>query len=273
MTHAPAATVHAEDVGALRAIWRAAVAIAWRHLYKWLKQPANFLPTFLFPLLFFTSFAGGLSAVARVPGFDYEPGYTSFIFVFSLLQTCMFGGMATGFTIAGDFETGFATRMMLCTRSRLAILLGYLMSTFVRALFMSLVVTLVALLAGMEVHGSAVELAALYGLALLMSFVGTLWSSGVMFRGRSAQMAPAMQVPMFVALFLAPVFVPLDLLRTWLHGAATYNPITYVMEGSRSLLAGGTTHVAAALTCLAAMIAVLAVWAVRGVRSAERAGI
>src|SRR5690606_9553804 len=91
----------------------AARAIAQRHLYKWISVPANFMPTFLFPLVFFTGFAGALGRIGEVPGFDYEAGYTSWIFVFSLLQTCLFGGLATGFTIAGDFQSGFARRLML----------------------------------------------------------------------------------------------------------------------------------------------------------------
>ena len=54
----------------------------------------------------------------------YAPGYTSFIYVFSLLQSAVFGGMATGFTLGADFGTGFMRRMMLVTPHRGAILVG-----------------------------------------------------------------------------------------------------------------------------------------------------
>lgn len=251
---------------------RAAQAIAWRHLYKWIKQPANFIPTFLFPLVFFLSFAGSLNVVRTVPGFDYAPGYPSFIFIFSLLQTCTFGGLATGFTIAGDFESGFAQRLMLATQSRLAILLGYLASTFIRATFMCVVVTAMAFVIGLDMLGNPAEIVFMYLIALMMSLVGTLWASGVMFRGRSAQVAPAMQMPMFIALFIAPVFVPLELLDNWIGTAAKYNPITYLMEADRSLLAGRPEEIGLALVMLAGMIVVFGVWAITGVRSAERAG-
>ena len=258
--------------GLASATWSAARAVAWRHLYKWISMPSNFLPTFLFPLVFFASFAGGLTAIRNVPGFHYEPGYTSFIFVFSLLQTCLFGGLATGFTIAADFESGFARRLMLCTQSRMAILLGYMLSTFARALAMCVVVTLVAFVVGLKMLGSIPEILALYAMALAMSFIGTLWASGVMFRGRSAQVAPAMQMPMFIALFLAPVYLPIELLDGWIHAIASINPVTYVMEAGRSLLAGTHEHVRVAVACIAAMAVVLGLWAVTGVRSAERAG-
>ena len=67
------------------------------------------------PLFFFVAFAGGLSAIAKAPGFDYPGGYTAFQFVFVLLQTAAFGGVFTGFSIAADFEIGFARRLLLAT--------------------------------------------------------------------------------------------------------------------------------------------------------------
>jgi ABC-2 type transport system permease protein len=260
------------DISFPVALWRASRVIAWRHLYKWIKLPANFLPTFLFPLVFFMSFSGALQEVRRIPGFDYPAGYTSFIFVFSIIQTCMFGGMATGFTIAGDFQSGFARRVFVCVRSRSAILLGYLFSTFVRAALMCVIVTLIAAVVGMKMLGSPAEMLALYAMALSLSFVGTLWSSGVMFRGRSPQFAPAMQVPMFVGLFLSPVYVPYELLRGWIKTVATFNPVTYVMEAMRGFLAGYPDHRMTAVLCIAGLIVVLAAWSLSGLRSAERAG-
>lgn len=247
-------------------------AIAWRHLYKWISVPSNFLPTFIFPLIFFSGFAGALGRVGSVPGFEYAANYTSWIFVFSLLQTCLFGGLATGFTIAGDFQSGFARRLMLTVVDRRSILYGYMLSTFVRAAIMSGIVTGVAFAAGLELLGSAADLAAMYLLALALSLIGTMWAAGVMFRARSPQLGPAMQIPMFIAVFLAPVYVPLSLLEGWLHAVARWNPITYVLSADRSLLVGQPDEVGAAVLSLAVLFVVLAVWAIRGVRSAERAG-
>ena len=247
-------------------------AIAWRHLYKWISVPANFMPTFIFPLIFFTGFAGALGRIGDVPGFDYPGNYTSWIFVFSLLQTCLFGGLATGFTIAADFQSGFARRLMLAVPDRRAILLGYVISTFTRAALMSGVVTIAALLVGMEVLGSPAQVAAMYLMALSLSIVGTLGAAGVMFRARDPGLDPAMQIPMFVAIFLAPVYVPLDELPGWLHDVATVNPITYVMQADRELLAGQDADITLALLAIAGLLVLLVAWALTGVRSAERAG-
>ena len=93
------------------AAWRR--ASAWRNLHNFFTNPTLIVPALLFPLFFFTAFAGGLSEVADVPGFDYPAGYTAFQFVFVLLQSSAFGGVFTGFAMARDFESGFGRRMML----------------------------------------------------------------------------------------------------------------------------------------------------------------
>ena len=70
--------------------------------------------------------------------------------------------------------------------------------------------TVVALVAGMEVGGSGVDLFGLYGLAVLVNLAATLWAAGVAMRVRSIQGGPLMQFPAFLILFLAPVYVPLE---------------------------------------------------------------
>jgi ABC-2 type transport system permease protein len=48
--------------------------VSWRTLKNALTNPQILLPTMLFPLFFFTAFAGGLSQVSKIPGFDFPPG-------------------------------------------------------------------------------------------------------------------------------------------------------------------------------------------------------
>ena len=92
-------------------IWPVASGVAWRTLKNVFTNPSLFFPSLIFPLFFFTAFAGGLSQVAKVPGFDFAPGYTAFQFCFVLIQSAAFGGVFTGFGIARDFEFGFARRL------------------------------------------------------------------------------------------------------------------------------------------------------------------
>jgi ABC-2 type transport system permease protein len=81
-----------------------------------------------------------------------------------------------------------------------------------------------------------------------------------------------MQMPVFLLLFFAPVYVPLGLLQGWIHDVATYNPITRVLEAGRGFLAGTPTEVGLAFGVAVALVAFFSVWALRGLRSAEQAG-
>ncbi len=249
-----------------------ALAVAWRSIHNFLRNPAFLVPAIAFPLFFFLSFAGGLSAIANVPGFDFPSGYTAFQFVFVLLQSAAFGGVFTGFGIARDFETGFARRYLLAASNRNGIVAGYAIAALTRTLITWTVLTVVALLAGMNVDGSGVDLFGLYALALLVNLAATMWAAGVAMRVRSIQGGPLMQFPTFLILFLAPVYVPLSLLSGWIHAVASVNPITALLEAGRGFISGDPTVIALAFAIGATLPVLFALWARGGLRRAEAAG-
>jgi ABC-2 type transport system permease protein len=246
--------------------------VAWRTLHNVFTNPSLLVPSIVFPLFFFTAFAGGLSRVQDVPGFNYAEGYTAFQFVFVLLQSAAFGGVFTGFGIARDFESGFARRLLLAAPSRTGILLGYGIAALARWLVTAVVLTTVALVVGMNVGGSGVDLFGLYTLAVIVNAAALLWAAGVAMRLRTMQAGPIMQMPVFLVLFFAPVYVPLALLTGWIHGIATVNPLTRVLEAGRGFLAGSPTEVGAAFGAALALAAAFSFWALRGLRKAEAAG-
>jgi ABC-2 type transport system permease protein len=248
-----------------------AVAVGRRNVHNYFTNPAMIIPGLMFPLFFFTAFAGGLSRVDSVPGFDYEAGYTAFVYGFVLLQASAFGGIFTGFSIARDFESGFSRRLMLAAPRRSAIVAGYWVAAVTRAAFNIVLITVIGLIAGLEIAGGGVDLVGLYTLALIVNAAAMLFGSGIAMRLRTMQAGPAMQVPMFLFLFLAPVWVPYDLLVGWVHAAATVNPITLVLEAGRGFIAGDPTKVLPAFAATLGLAAVTVLWARGGLRSAERA--
>jgi ABC-2 type transport system permease protein len=251
-------------------IWGVALPIAWRSLHTYVRRPDLFVPSLVFPLVFFASFAGGLSAVGSIPGFRFPAGYTAFQFVFVLIQSAMFGGLFTGFTLALDFESGFARRLMLAAENRRGILLGYALVGLTRAVITLVFITSVALISGMHITGDGIDVFGLYGLALLLTLVGYGWAAGVALRFRSIQAGPLMQTPIFLILFLAPVYVPLRLLSGWIHAVASVNPATAFLDGARGLISGVHDHTALAFACALALIFLFAIWAFSGLRAAER---
>ena len=235
-------------------------------------HPVAARPGLLFPLFFFVAFAGGLSQVSEVPGFDYPGDYTSFQFVFVLLQSAAFGGVFTGFGIARDFESGFGKRLLLASPNRVGIVVGYALAALGRWGITATMLTAIALVVGMDVGGGPIDVVGLYTLALLLNTAALLWSAGIALRFRTIQVGPLMQMPVFLLLFFAPVYVPLELLSGWIETVATFNPITYVLEAGRGFISGAPTEVALAFALGVCLVAGFSVWAVRGLRRAEAAG-
>ena len=249
-----------------------ALGLAYRQVTVLLKNPSLFLPPMLFPLMNFMSFAGGLSRLRHVPGFDFHSGYTAFTFVFVLLQSAAFSGVFAGFGIARDFEYGFARRLLVSAPQRSGLILGYALSALARWAMIAIVLTIVALIGGMQVGGNGIDLFGMYALAMIFNVVGLLWACGVAMRFRSIQAGPLMQTPVFLLLFLSPVYVPLSLLTGWIHGVARVNPLTFLLEAGRGFIDGHPTQIAAALGVSAALVVFFAVWARTGLTRAERAG-
>lgn len=250
---------------------RAAIAaILRRSLIHTFKNPTIILPATLFPMIFLIAFAGGLSTVGDIPGFDYKPGYTAFQFVFVFIQTAAFSGLFTGFAIAVDFESGFQRRLMLATPRRTAILVAYAIAAIVRFIITATLITGVALIAGMNVYGSALQFAGLVGLGVIVCVTCMLWSSGLAYRFKSIVIGSFMQTPVFSLLFLAPVYVPLALLTGWIKQVANVNPVTAFFDAGRGFLAGEPSHTLIAFGAASGLLVVMAFWAVSGLRRAER---
>jgi ABC-2 type transport system permease protein len=245
--------------------------VAWRNLHSVVRNPALLLPALVFPLFFYMAFAGGLSTLGNLPGFDYYD-YNAFQFVFVLLQSAAFGGVFIGFSIGADFDSGFTRRLFLSAHDRSAVIAGFGVAAAIRAAFVWAMVFAIALATGMEVAADGIDLLGLIGLALMINVAFFLFAAGMMTRMRTLQAAPAMQLPVFLVLMTAPVYVPRDLLQGWIETASKFNPMTAVVEAGRGLMAGDPFHVLLAFAAAAGGVAVLAVFARRGLRKAEAAG-
>jgi ABC-2 type transport system permease protein len=248
------------------------LAIAKRHLRKIRQDPGLFMPTIVLPLFFFAAFAGGLSAVGETKGFDY-PSYTSFVFVFTLFQGVSYCGVFTGFALADDLESGFARRILLNTANRVAIVTGYALAALAQAVVNASVLFGVGAVSGMEISGSVPQILVMFAIAMVLNVAIMMFAAGLALRLRSNQAGSLMLTPVFIGLFLAPVYVPRELLSGWLASAADWNPLTPLFEAARGLLVGDPVSVGLAFACAGGLAAVLGLWALTGLHSAEKSGL
>src|SRR5205807_8885527 len=140
-----------KDDADVRGLFNVAFALAYRQTTVLLKNPSLFVPPMLFPLMNFMAFAGGLSRLRHVPGFDFHGGYTAFQFVFVLLQSAAFGGVFMGINVARDFEYGFARRLLIAASHRSGLIVGYALAALFRWSLIAIVLTAIALIAHIQV--------------------------------------------------------------------------------------------------------------------------
>ena len=206
-------------------------------LHNNFSTPSLLLPGLAFPLFFFVAFAGTVARQrrARLPVSRRLHG------VPVRLRAAPVGGVRRSLHRLRD-RPGLRDRLCAAADAGGAgpsrILLGYALGALGRWSVTATVPTIVALLAGMQVGGNGVDIFALYALAVLVNACGLLWSAGIAMRLRTMQAAPLMQLPIFLSLFFAPVFVPIALLADWLRVIAHLNPVTLLLGAGRSLIAG-----------------------------------
>jgi len=246
-------------------------AVAGRHLRLATRRPSLLVPPLLFPAFFFAAFVGGLGAVARAPGFSY-PDFKAFVFAFVALQAAALNGAFAGVALAEDLEAGTARRLALAVPHHGTLLLGYLLASVLRAAVVATALFGLAIAAGMRVAAGPWELASLLALLLAVAVATSLFAFGIALRLPTVQAAPLMQIPIFLAMFLAPVYTPRPLMRGWVRAAADVNPTTLVLETGRALLAGQPSRLLASFGAVLVLTAVAAVWAARGLRAAGVAG-
>jgi ABC-2 type transport system permease protein len=91
-------------------------------------------------------------------------------------------------------------------------------------------------------------------------------------RFRTLQAAPLIQLPAFLIIMTAPVYVPRNLIQGWVSSVADFNPMTAMLETGRSLIIGAPAETLTALAIAAGLILVMLNWARTGLRRAEAAG-
>jgi len=197
------------------------------------------VPALVFPMLLFSIQSGGLSAAAQIPGFPAET-YRDFVFAFPLMQGALFGATSAGADFARDIEGGFFNRLSLTPMRPVALLAGLLSGVVALGLIQGTVFLTVGLISGVSIKSGF-----LGGLVLLLfTALVALGFGGIgailALRTGSGEAVQSFFPLFFVVIFLSSINLPRDLIEAdWFRAVATANPISYLVEGIRSLIITG----------------------------------
>ena len=210
-------------------------ALARRSVLKTLRQPFQMFPIVFFPAILLAVNASGLRAATRLPGFPTS-SYVSFAIAVAFIQGAMFSLINTGTNLAEDIESGFFNRLALTPLRRVSLIAGLLVGVAALGALQSAVYILMGLVAGAHLDaglGGALVVIVLGSLTALA--FGTFGCVAAL-RSGSGEVVQGLFPLFFVFIFLSSSNLPRQLLRTgWFHTIATWNPISYLIEGFRSL--------------------------------------
>jgi ABC-2 type transport system permease protein len=231
-----------------------------RSVVRTMRQPANIIAPIVFPLMLLAVNSAGLKAETRLPGF---PGTSivAFILAVPFIQGALFATMNTGTDLARDIQTGFLSRLSLTPMRGVALLLGQLGGTIVLALLQAFVYLAVGYAAGVRFASGWPGVFVLLALFVLVALGFGALGMFAALRTGSGEAVQGLFPAFFVFLFISSMAIPRNLMTvTWFHDAATANPVSYLIEGVRSLIVVGWDGEALALGFgIAATIAAVAV--------------
>lgn len=214
-------------------------ALARRSALRTLREPAIMAPNLIFPMIFFLVLAGGVQAAGGIPGFPTD-SYTDFAFTTPFIQGTLLAAISTATMLARDIETGFLDRLLMTPANSLAILFGQLMGAAALASCQTTVFLTIGLVVGVEIEAGVAGVIVLYALVILVTIGLGGIGAFVALRTGSAEAVQGV-FPMFFALmFLSSLTLPRELIEAdWFRIIATINPLSYVIEGMRSLIITG----------------------------------
>jgi ABC-2 type transport system permease protein len=218
-----------------------------RSLRRKLRQPALvILPLFL-PVLLFALYSSGLSAAGSLPHFP-APDYRDFAFAVPFLQGALFISVSAGTEMACDLESGVLTRLSLTPTRGSALILGQLAGAVLVGVLQTLAYLAVGLVFGVGLRSGAIGVLVLIALTFLIAcgFAG-LGSLIALCLGTS-DAVQALYPLLLAAVFLSTANLPLHLIQAhWFRTIAACNPVSYLLEGIRSLVIVGFAGHALAL--------------------------
>ena len=232
--------------------------MAGRSIRQTLRQPALIVPPILFPLILLAVNVGGLDAATKIPGFPAD-SYLDFAIAVSFLQGSLFAMINAGSSLARDVETGFLKRLALTPMKRAALLLGNLAGVMTVAGGSALIYLGVGLAAGLDVKAGVGGVLVLLVLAMLIALGFAALGALVGLRTGSGEAVQGFFPLFFVLLFLSSMSLPRNLIeQDWFRTIATYNPVSYLVEGLRSVIITGWDGEALALGFGFALVIALA---------------
>lgn len=213
--------------------------LAQRAINRTLRTPVVLVPTLMFPLMFFAVNSQGLADIANLPGFP-TPRFLDFALAMTFMQSSLFATNAAGSAIAQDIESGFLNRLSLTPMRGAALVASQLAGAGAIGAVSALVFLIVGLVSGVEIQSGLPGMALIVLTSSMIAMALASLGVWLALRTGSGEEVQALFPLLFASFFLSSLNLPRELIEIdWFRTVATLNPISYLVEGIRSLIITG----------------------------------
>ena len=221
--------------------------IARRSVLRTARQPANIIFPFVFPTALLAVTSAGLDPATSIPGFPSD-SFIAFFLAFPFIQGALFATMNAGTDLARDIQSGFLNRLALTPMRGVSLIAGQLAGIAAMGFVQSLYYLAVGLIVGVRIEAGFTGAVVLIVLATAVAIAFGALGAFFALRTGSGEAVQGLFPLLFVGLFLSSMNLPRNLIETdWFRIVATFNPISYLIEGLRSLIIAGWDWQALAL--------------------------
>jgi ABC-2 type transport system permease protein len=210
-------------------------AIAGRALRAVPRDVESIVPPIFIALFFFIVNVSTLSKLTEVPGsnFDYE--------AFQMPTAILLGvtGVSRAPALVLDVQDGYLDRLLMTPVRRLAILIGHMVADVAVALLLTVPILVLGFALGVRFESGPLGVVVFMALAAFWCLAFAGFGYAIALKTGNPAAVNSSFLLFFPFLFLTSSYVPRSELSGWLDTVAGFNPVTYLLEGLRSLVLSG----------------------------------
>jgi ABC-2 type transport system permease protein len=210
-----------------------------RTTLRFLRVPANWISVIFFPLIQLVIFSQLYQEIVRLPGFGSQTSYLAYLAPGQVVFAAFLAVAWSGFGLLVEYRTGYMDKLRAMPMKRWSILAAEMVPVFLQAAAMAGIILIISVLMGASIVTGIpgflliLGLAGLFGLCLAgISFIPALLT-------KSEQATSTISLLLFPVVFMSTAFVPVELMPDWMRTVNEWNPISYLIEAIRSIMAVG----------------------------------
>jgi ABC-2 type transport system permease protein len=208
-------------------------AVWLREIKRYTNSKSRMISSLGQPLLFLVALGGGFSAM--MPGFNYA----GFILPGILAMTLLFTSIFSGVSIIWDREFGFLKEMLAAPASRQTLVIGRTLGGATTSIIQGTIILVLGLLITSTAVPPLANIAAIFLMMVILSCflvaVGIAIASLIQEVETFQLIMNLLIMPLF---FLSNALFPIEDMPGWLKLISQINPISYAVDGLRTLVIG-----------------------------------